>query len=175
MHRAALSSSGEGEEMTKYPDADTALMRGYIFPEDDEHAGSSSAQRMAELLEAIEEESNYRKRQRLQDLYREAYLLALYGSVSPKQIPSRAVRQIFSLKTGTREADRDLRDKSPSVSAAIRAVCSDCQGHRNHVIGCSSVTCALWPFRMGTNPLFGRVEGSEDEVAEGDENADNQA
>ena len=35
---------------------------------------------------------------------------------------------------------------------AIRAKCLDCSGNsEGEVRKCVSVTCALWPFRMGTN------------------------
>ena len=36
---------------------------------------------------------------------------------------------------------------------AIRAYCLDCAGRPAEVRKCVAVDCALWPFRMGTNPF----------------------
>ena len=35
---------------------------------------------------------------------------------------------------------------------AIRAKCLDCAGSSNEVRACEVGTCALWPFRLGTDP-----------------------
>lgn len=39
------------------------------------------------------------------------------------------------------------------VLKAIRAKCLDCSHTVSEVSRCTSVDCALWPFRMGKNPF----------------------
>ncbi len=44
-----------------------------------------------------------------------------------------------------------------SPTKAMRAFCVDCHGgNRAEVRRCTSVGCALWPYRMGTNPFTNR-------------------
>src|SRR5215204_7375351 len=39
----------------------------------------------------------------------------------------------------------------------IRAKCLDCSyGQHSEVARCTAIGCALWPYRMGTNPFTGR-------------------
>ena len=50
------------------------------------------------------------------------------------------------------------------VLRAIRAKCLDCSGEQqSEVLKCVAVSCALWAFRMGTNPY--RKEMSEEQRA----------
>ena len=50
------------------------------------------------------------------------------------------------------------------VLRAIRLKCLDCSGGaQSEVLKCTAVSCALWAFRMGTNPY--RKEVSEDQRA----------
>ena len=40
---------------------------------------------------------------------------------------------------------------------AIRAKCLDCSGHNDaEVRKCVAIGCALWPFRMGRSPFYGK-------------------
>ena len=42
---------------------------------------------------------------------------------------------------------------------AIRAKCLDCSGNNAaEVRKCVAASCALWPFRMGRNPFWGKAE-----------------
>lgn len=44
--------------------------------------------------------------------------------------------------------------KAPNYRDAIRRKCLDCcVGDRAEVASCQITTCALWPFRFGSNPL----------------------
>jgi hypothetical protein len=41
-----------------------------------------------------------------------------------------------------------------SMMRVIRAKCLDCSaGNRAEVAACTAVGCALWPYRMGSNPF----------------------
>jgi hypothetical protein len=45
---------------------------------------------------------------------------------------------------------------------AIRAKCLDCSsGDRSEVRKCVASGCALWPFRMGVNPFWGKGDVAE--------------
>lgn len=53
----------------------------------------------------------------------------------------------------------DLRQLGSPESPikAIRAKCLDCSGaNAAEVRKCVAVNCALWPFRMGRNPFWGK-------------------
>jgi hypothetical protein len=55
----------------------------------------------------------------------------------------------------------DLRDLGHPESPikAIRAKCLDCSGGNDaEVRKCVATGCALWPFRMGVNPFYGRAQ-----------------
>lgn len=53
-----------------------------------------------------------------------------------------------------------------SRGAAIRAKCLECMGgSSNEVKLCASANCALWPFRLGSDPWREKREMSEDERA----------
>ncbi len=50
------------------------------------------------------------------------------------------------------------------VLDAIRAKCLDCCcKQRTEVLACATVTCALWPHRMGTNPFRAPREMSDEQ------------
>lgn len=49
-------------------------------------------------------------------------------------------------------------DTSPSALAAIRRHCLDCVHTSPEVTKCVCVTCALWPYRMGTNTRSKRFQ-----------------
>lgn len=52
------------------------------------------------------------------------------------------------------------------VLSAIRAKCLDCScEQRSEVARCTSVSCALWPFRMGTNPFRAERTMSDEQRA----------
>lgn len=51
-----------------------------------------------------------------------------------------------------------LGHSSNSVLAAVRANCVECcGGQTSEVRKCTATHCALWAFRMGTNPFSRRV------------------
>lgn len=55
---------------------------------------------------------------------------------------------------------QDLRGLGHPISPgrAIRAKCLDCSGGNDaEVRKCVAVGCALWAFRMGSNPFHGRT------------------
>jgi len=53
----------------------------------------------------------------------------------------------------------EIGHKSRPLLRTIREKCLDCSHSFSEVKKCTAVDCALWPYRMGTNPL--RAERSE--------------
>lgn len=48
----------------------------------------------------------------------------------------------------------DAGHKKRALLAVIRAKCIDCCNHQpSEVAKCTAVDCALWPYRMRTNPF----------------------
>lgn len=51
---------------------------------------------------------------------------------------------------------------STPVLTAIREKCVDCSGgNLAEVAKCTAIACALWPFRMNTNPFRTRKDASQ--------------
>lgn len=48
-----------------------------------------------------------------------------------------------------------------SLTKVIRAKCLDCAHDPSEVRKCVSVTCPLWPYRMGANPFHTRAKKDE--------------
>jgi|TARA_Y100000310_G_scaffold88415_1_gene85379 hypothetical protein len=49
------------------------------------------------------------------------------------------------------------------TNSAIRAFCMDCLGYSpDDIRDCTSLTCVLWPFRMGTNPFRAKRQLSDE-------------
>jgi hypothetical protein len=68
-----------------------------------------------------------------------------FEGCDPRQIPTSVLEEIGH--------------KATPVLGVLRAHCLDCSHSVSEVRRCTSVSCALWPYRMGTNPF--RAERSE--------------
>jgi hypothetical protein len=81
-----------------------------------------------------------------------------YDYRSPQHV-ERNGRLVIRNPDGSTEG-RDPRDLSlddlgdfPTAIRAIRAKCIDCSGgSQTEARKCTAIGCALWPYRMGTNP-----------------------
>lgn len=63
-------------------------------------------------------------------------------------------------------ADLKLLGHPTSPTKAIRAKCRDCSGGNDAEIRkCVCLNCALWPFRMGVSPFYGKGGASETKPA----------
>lgn len=92
-----------------------------------------------------------------------------YAGRHPKTIP---IKELQELAPGVKNA-----------ATAIRQFCAKCMGgDANLVRSCEAVSCSLWMFRTGKNPLFGKslppVQASapieDDEPDEAEDETDNQ-
>lgn len=107
-----------------------------------------------------------------------AYGAVKYGGADPKTIPAKVLRFFVAnpVDGADNAADLASRERVRNPNTAIRAKCVACMGGQpNEVRMCAAVTCALWPFRMGKNPFFGRLVNVdvEAEVVEDLEDEDN--
>jgi hypothetical protein len=58
---------------------------------------------------------------------------------------------------------RALAGRSTSPNRAIREKCIDCSGGSpTEARKCVAFKCALWPFRMGKNPFWGKADDDAD-------------
>lgn len=53
---------------------------------------------------------------------------------------------------------QDLGHRKQSLNKVIREKCLDCAHCPSEVRKCVSVTCPLWPYRMGANPFRTRAK-----------------
>jgi hypothetical protein len=73
------------------------------------------------------------------------------------------VRADGGIKVGKLPGSIELHDlralgHQERPTKAIRSKCRDCSGgSEGEVRKCVAVGCALWPFRMGVNPFYGRT------------------
>jgi hypothetical protein len=59
-----------------------------------------------------------------------------------------------------------LGHEASPILSVIRAKCLDCCGEQpSEVRRCVSIKCALWPYRMGSNPMRDKREMSDEQRA----------
>lgn len=79
-----------------------------------------------------------------------------YQGANPKKMPKAVLRDIAQQPLHNDIVEDQYRARIKNRATAIRAKCVWCMsGQVNLVKACPSVTCALWPFRMGKDPLRG--------------------
>lgn len=94
----------------------------------------------------------------------------LYGGTDPKAAPVSDLKHLVCFtKPGDDNVDLQVkyRKRISGPLTGIRAFCVSCMNGQTALIkDCSAVTCALWPFRMGGNPFYGRIPDAEAESVE---------
>lgn len=127
-----------------------------------------------ELEETIESEENPIKRLKLRKkAERLEYMLSWQGA-NPKEIDRTELRQVNTQPLHEDATSDKSRAAVKNPRTAIRAYCvSSCMcGQPSLVRECTSITCVLWPFRMGADPFRGyelpKVEEPELEIDEAD-------
>ena len=107
-------------------------------------------------LSANRTPDNMRKLFRLQREQRDVELQLDYQGADPKKIPIKDLKEIVRSPSGNDVTEDQYKAKIKNRATAIRAYCSFCMsGQMSLVRICPSVTCALWAFRMGKDPLRG--------------------
>lgn len=83
----------------------------------------------------------------------------VYGGEHPKEVPVQDLLRM--VRTPLDPSDELMSRYTRRISSpltAIRAKCVDCSGGSPaEVRRCPNVHCTLWPFRMGSNPFFGKL------------------
>ena len=87
-----------------------------------------------------------------------------WQGANPKELDITELTEVIHEPTGDDIVEDTYRAKIKNQRTAIRAYCVVCMG--GSVVGvreCSNVTCQLFPFRMGKDPLRGYELPKEDE------------
>lgn len=129
----------------------------------------------ADKLLVLFEEAPIKHKLNRQWAWMKAVARAVYRDTEPKEIPIEDLRIIAKLG-----ADDPLNTKPferiKSPTSAIRGFCLNCQGgSMSGVRNCTAVHCVLFPFRMGSNPFFGRIADADvaaEDIPEPEETTD---
>jgi hypothetical protein len=157
-----------------------SLLRGEFLGGSDEYEAECDAlaRRIIEWLKSTDPKTKVTA-MRLKDNLKTAVIRMIHGADDPKWVPIRHIRHALSFPAieQTRMFSRPEQRKTiDGPTRAIRVKCLECQGGgpdaTTGVRECAATGCALWAFRMGSNPFFGRMVGSEDEVTETDAEID---
>ena len=98
--------------------------------------------------------------------WKQAVIKAVYCTTDPKEIPLQDLI-IIAEHTAGDHINTKYAKRIRSPLTAIRAFCYWCQGEDiSGVRNCTSMVCPLFPFRMGKNPFYGKLEDAEVDAVE---------
>lgn len=85
---------------------------------------------------------------------------AAVAGIKPAEVPTQDMLRLVKICDNGDDIEKRYRDRIRSPLTAIRAWCvTQCQcGSVRQVTECSSTSCVLWGFRMGSNPFFGKFK-----------------
>jgi hypothetical protein len=111
------------------------------------------------ILEAIEEAPNVMTKLKLKRELEISEDTLRYAGKDPRIVPVEALDRMRRAKQPMDDlTTANYREKIKTRASSIRAFCVDCQGGEiKGVRECEAMNCPLWPFRMGTDPLRGKV------------------
>ena len=90
-----------------------------------------------------------------QDIARIEYKLSWQGA-DPRIIDKKELREVCNQPLYEDAVEDKYRERIKNPATAIRAYCVECMGGSvSGVKDCTSMTCPLWNFRMGKDPLRG--------------------
>lgn len=136
---------------------------------EEEHSFSKPKNRYEELtnkaLKAYEE-APFRFKLRLRYAYRRELIRAIYHNAIAKEIHAKDLR-IITAYTSDDYADTKYVERIKSPVTGIRAYCVNCQGGQIAAVrNCGNGGCPLFPFRMGSNPFYGKLANADADVTE---------
>lgn len=123
---------------------------------DSDLARSLLENRLDEIEEEIAAEKNPIKRLKLQKRYRITEYQLSWQGANPKELDLDELKEVCNQPLHEDSLVDKYRARIKSPATAIRAYCIDCQG--GSIVGvkdCTALTCPLWNFRMGKDPLRG--------------------
>jgi hypothetical protein len=151
-------------------------------------ARSSLENKLAAIEQQISEEPSPIKRLKLQKRYRLIEYQLSWQGANPKELDFTEMKEVCNQPLHEDALVDKYRSKIKSPATAIRAFCVDCQGSSTAAVrDCTELTCPLWNFRMGKDPLRGyelppyldplsdSVEDEEDEIVDEDDDDDQDA
>jgi hypothetical protein len=152
-----------------------------------DHARSTYESRLDSIEESIAAEKNPIKRLKLQKQYRMVEYMLSWQGANPKELDFDELKEVCNQPLHEDALSDKYRAKIKGPATAIRAFCIDCQGGSLVAVkDCTSLTCPLWNFRMGKDPLRGYElppyidpinesdDTDEDDVIEADEDEEDE-
>lgn len=95
-------------------------------------------------------------------------VVAMHAMYCTKNVPAPKQMEVAELLALAQSAyepgnhiEQAYRNRIRSPLTGIRAFCVMCANGPKAASDCKSTTCALWPFRRGTNPFFNRLKGGD--------------
>lgn len=138
-----------------------ALVRSAPF-DPPEGEGEIVANEIRAKILATEDED---ERELLFEDLKTAVAMTVYGGYNPKTVPNKVLKHCITHPVTGVFFHMDARRRVKNPNTAIRARCLECQGNDQVAVQqCQSVTCFLWPFRKGGNPLYGRLINADAEA-----------
>lgn len=136
---------------------------------DDDHIFDKPQNRFEELSNqayTAYASAAFKDKLRLRYDFRKKLIRAIYVYTEPKEIPGEDLKIMAEYTSDDyKELRYFLRAHSPVT--AIRAYCMNCQSHSiASVRNCTNGICPLYPFRMGSNPFYGKIADADQEVSE---------
>lgn len=88
-----------------------------------------------------------------------------YGAMDPKTVPTSVMQFVWKSRYANSPVEHRAFEAIKNPNTGIRAFCLSCMGgQQTEVRNCPSFNCPLWPFRMATNPFYGRLVGTDAEA-----------
>jgi hypothetical protein len=76
-----------------------------------------------------------------------------YAGADPMAIPTDDLTLMMRNPQNDSQMEREYRNRVRGKASGVRAFCVLCADGTKGARLCEVVTCSLWPFRMGSNPL----------------------
>ncbi len=77
----------------------------------------------------------------------------VYAGADPMAVPTDDLVTMLRVVHNHDNLDHSYRNRIRSKATSVRSYCVMCAQSAKGARMCASVTCPLWPFRMGNNPL----------------------
>jgi hypothetical protein len=111
---------------------------------------------LKEIEEQIAKEPNPIKRLKMQKRYSLIQYRLDWQGANPKELDLGELKEVCNQPMHEDAIVDKYRARVKSPATAIRAFCIDCQGSSVIAVkDCTEMTCPLWNFRMGKDPLRG--------------------
>jgi hypothetical protein len=128
----------------------------------------AKANALSDELRALDESNDPRKIVRIlktSEQYRRYAGMFFYGGEDPKSVPTEDLLEMARTPDNAGDQiERAYRQRICSPLTGVRAFCVRCMGNSPRAVKeCGATNCPLWPFRMGNNPFFGKLQNADAE------------